>query len=283
MDISVAYLGPTGTYAEIAALAYVDWLAKAAPVELCPYPSISQTLRSVVEGKAQVAVVPVENSVEGSVTFTLDALWQLEGLQIQQALVLPIAHAFLSQSQSLKEIRTVYSHPQALAQCQQWLEAHLPSVQLVPTNSTTEAVQRLQQQQTAGAIASSRASELYSIPIVATHINDYPGNCTRFWVLETKPATAGKYISIAFSVLDVPGSLVKPLQVFARRGINMTRIESRPTKRSLGEYLFFIDLEGDASQASVKEALAEIKTQTKEFKFLGSYDIIPLSRTHSSN
>lgn len=274
MEISVAHLGPTGTYAEAAALAYVDWLAKETnqAASLCPCPSISQTLRSVKQA-AQLAVVPVENSVEGSVTVTLDTLWQLEQLQIQQALVLPISHALLSHS-SLAEIQTVYSHPQALAQCQHWLEKHLPSVKLIPTNSTTEAVQHLQQQPKAGAIASSRASELYSVPILAAQINDYPDNCTRFWILGTKPTTAGSYISIAFSVPDVPGSLVKPLQVFARRGINMTRIESRPTKRSLGEYLFFIDLEGNLNQDSIAEALSEIQTQTKELKFFGNYDII---------
>ena len=276
MAISVAHLGPTGTYTETAAIAYITRLDREGAASLCPYPSIAQTLRSVVAGEAHLAVVPVENSIQGSVTVTLDTLWQLEGLQIQQALVLPVAHALLSHA-SLEAIQTVYSHPQALAQCQQWLEQHLPSAQLVSTNSTTEAIQHLQNE-SAGAIASPRAAKLYNVPILAAQINDYPDNCTRFWVLGTQP-TIGSHLSLAFSVADVPGSLVKPLQVFAQRGINLTRIESRPTKRSLGEYLFFVDLEGNEAQASTQEALSELKTCTNLLKVLGNYNILPLSAT----
>ena len=277
MAILVAHLGPTGTYTETAAIAYITHLAQQGQsASLCPYPSIAQTLRSVVAKEAHLAVVPVENSIQGSVTVTLDTLWQLEGLQIQQALVLPVAHALLSHA-SLAAIQTVYSHPQALAQCQQWLERHLPSAQLVSTNSTTEAIQHLQNE-SAGAIASLRAANLYNVPILAAQINDYPDNCTRFWVLGTR-STIGSYLSLAFSVADVPGSLVKPLQVFAQRGINLTRIESRPTKRSLGEYLFFVDLEGNEAQTSTQEALSELKACTILLKVLGNYNILPLSAT----
>lgn len=273
MAILVAHLGPQGTYTETAALAYTAYL-KGQSVSLRPYSTIAQTLRSLVEGETQLAVVPVENSIQGSVTVTLDTLWQLEGLQIQQALVLPIAHVLLSHG-SLEAIQTVYSHPQALAQCQQWLEQHLPSAQLVSTNSTTEAIQHLENG-FAAAIASPRAAKLYNVPIVADQINDYPDNCTRFWVLGTQP-TVGSHLSLAFSVADVPGSLVKPLQVFAQRGINLTRIESRPTKRSLGEYLFFVDLEGNTTQASTQEALSELANCTIVLKVLGNYAILPLT------
>ena len=278
MTISIAYLGPSGTNAETAALAYANWLAREKGQEalLCPYPSISQALRSVAQGQADLAVVPVENSTEGSVAITLDTLWQLDRLQIQQALILPICHALLSRASSLGEIKTVYSHPQALAQCQGWLEQFLPSVQLVPTNSTTEALQHLDREPTAAAIASPRASQLYHQPLLASNINDYPDNCTRFWVLGLTPSTNGTHISLAFSVPDVPGSLVKPLQAFAKRGINLTRIESRPTKRSLGEYLFFIDLEGNASQESVQAALAELSEQAAVLKIFGNYKVLPI-------
>ena len=287
MAVSIAHLGPSGTYAEQATLAYVNWFHQETGQEaiLCPYPSIARTLRAVADGKAELAVVPVENSIEGSVAITLDTLWQLDTLQIQQALVLPIAHALLSSAQTLATIETVYSHPQALAQCQGWLEQFLPAVQLIPTNSTTEALQKLEQDWTAGAIASLRASQLYNLPVLATRINDYPDNCTRFWVLsqsqsQTISPTSSlsrSHTSLAFSMrANVPGALVKPLQVFAQRGINLSRIESRPTKRSLGDYLYFIDLEADANSSLVQSALAELAAYTEILKLFGSYNVLPI-------
>ncbi|MEL6165129.1 MAG: prephenate dehydratase, partial [Cyanobacteria bacterium J06628_3] len=184
MMISIAHLGPSGTYAELAALYYVSWLTKNTKIEatLCPYPSIFQTLCSVAKGESDLAVVPVENSIQGGVTVTLDTLWQLDNLQIQLALVVPITHSLISHSESLDSIETVYSHPQALAQCQKWLEKYLPKVQLVPTNSTTEGLQKLENVKSA-AISSLRAAQLYNLPTLANGINDYPENCTRFWVV----------------------------------------------------------------------------------------------------
>ncbi|MBD0363794.1 MAG: prephenate dehydratase [Coleofasciculus sp. C3-bin4] len=279
MSISIAHLGPPGTYTEAAALAYVHTLGRDSGNEplLCPYPSIAQTLQSVAQAQAHLAVVPVENSIEGSVTSTLDMLWQLDTLQIQQALVLPIRHALLSRASTIEAIQTVYSHPQALAQCQGWLEKFLPSVQLVPTNSTTEALQELDKDYTAGVISSQRAAQLYNLPVLASAINDYPDNCTRFWVVGKQLSTGGSHTSLAFSTpANVPGALVKPLQVFASKGINMSRIESRPTKRSLGEYLFFVDLEADASQASAQAALSELASHTEILKIFGSYNVASL-------
>ena len=281
MTISIAHLGPTGTNAETAALAYANWLnqQKEQEVLLCPYSSIAQTLYSVANKQVDLAVVPVENSIQGSVEITLDTFWELEQLQIQQALVLPISHVLLSTGSSFEEIKTVYSHPQALGQCQRWLQQFLPSAKLVASNSTTEALQYLDQDPTAGAIASPRASQLYNLPILATEINDYPDNCTRFWVVGLTPTTEGigTCLSLAFSLsANIPGALVKPLEVFARREINLSRIESRPTKRSLGEYLFFIDLEGNATQKSVQTALAELPTYTEVLKIFGNYSVLPI-------
>lgn len=286
--VAIAHLGPPGTYSEQAALAYVSWLHQETGQQatLCPYPTIAQSLRAVAQGKADVAVVPVENSIEGSVAMTLDMLWQLDTLQIQQAVVLPIANALLARAQSLNSIHTVYSHPQPLAQCQRWLEKFLPDVRLIATNSTTEALQRLEQDSLAGAIASERASQLYNVPILANEINDYPDNCTRFWVVRQgefqtsgyTSSTEGSHTSLAFSVrANVPGALVKPLQVFAGRSINLSRIESRPSKRSLGDYLFFIDLEGDTNSAPVQSALAELTAYTEILKIFGSYNLLPIS------
>ena len=277
MQFSIAHLGPAGTYAEAAATAYVRHLVetKGLKSSLYPYPSIAQTLWAVARGEVDLGVVPVENSIEGSVSMTLDTLWQIDTLQIQQALVLPISHALISLAKNSQEIEVVYSHPQALAQCQEWLNQNLPQVRQIATNSTTEALQHLSQEKTAGAIASERAASLYQLPILAHPINDYPDNCTRFWVVSLQPSPGGNHTSLAFSVPEnKPGILVKPLQVFAEQGINMSRIESRPTKRLLGDYLFFIDLEANTCDQSVQSALAELATYTKTLKIFGSYSIV---------
>ncbi|MBH8577879.1 prephenate dehydratase [Nostocaceae cyanobacterium CENA369] len=288
MTISIAHLGPPGTYTEQAAVFYVNWLAKNMGIEaiLCPYPSIAQSLQAVAVGDTQLAVVPVENSLEGSVTMTMDTLWQLDELQIQFALVMPIVHTLISCATSLDSIKTVYSHPQALAQCQGWLQQFLPNVQVIPNNSTTEALQKLEQDWTIAAIASTRAAQLYNLPILASGINDYPENCTRFWVVsqpktkavEDISSTGASHTSLAFSVpANVPGALLKPLQVFAQLGINLSRIESRPTKRSLGEYLFFIDVESNATSAEMLSALADLKKYIEVLKIFGSYNILPIT------
>ncbi|WP_414623078.1 prephenate dehydratase [Calothrix sp. CCY 0018] len=286
MMISIAHLGPPGTYAEQAALYYLSWLTKNTKTEasLCPYPSIFQTIYSVAKGQADLAVVPVENSIQGGVTVTLDTLWQLDNLQIQLALIVPITHALISCSQSLDSIKTVYSHPQALAQCQKWLEKFLGQVQLVPTNSTTEALQKLESDKAAAAISSLRAAQLYDLPVLANGINDYPDNCTRFWVVsqpDNSPnhemlTNTAFYTSLAFSVpANLPGVLVKPLQVFANQNINLSKIESRPTKRSLGEYVFFMDLEADVSSTKMQSALAELSNYTEILKIFGTYNVLP--------
>ena len=296
MTISIAHLGPAGTYGETAAMAFSNKLSQLGQQSfLCPYPSITQTLWAVSQEQVNLAVVPVENSIEGSVTITLDKLWQLDILEIQTALVLPISHGLISLASVFEEIQTVYSHPQALAQCQGWLEKFVPQVQQIPANSTTEALEYLERDRSAAAIASQRAAELYKLPVLAYPINDYPDNCTRFWVLKKgcieiensalkliintidKPENL-VFTSLAFSVpANVPGALVKPLQVFAKREINMSRIESRPTKLSLGDYLFFIDIEANSNHNYVKVAIEKLKTYTKTLKIFGSYSLMAIN------
>ncbi|MEG4811163.1 prephenate dehydratase [Microcoleus sp. F8-D3] len=305
MKISLAHLGPVGTNAETAALAYVNWLSHETNLEctLCSYSTISQALEASAVGQVDYSVVPVENSIEGSVTVTLDTLWRLDRLRIQHALVLPISHALVSHAKNFNEIKKVYSHPQALAQCQLWLAQFIPSAQLIPANSTAEALQYLEDRNVA-AISSPRAAELYHLPVLAQPINDYPDNYTRFWVLSTsvreianvEPADISSiksiakpspklildaspsnctHTSLAFSVpANMPGALVKPLQVFASRGINLSRIESRPTKRSLGEYIFFIDVEANSCEAFVRSALEELKNHTETLKIFGCYSVL---------
>jgi prephenate dehydratase len=287
MKLSLAYLGPTGTNSETAAVVYSDWLASTQQLTttLCPYPSIALALQAVARGKAEQAVVPIENSVEGSVTVVLDTMWQSTNLQVQQELTIPIFHGLLSYSQSLEEIKTVYSHPQALAQCQKWLENYLPQVQLIPTRSTTEGIELLKDNLTAAAIASPRAAELYQVPLLKPDIKDSPDNSTRFWIvssgnLSSEQVNYGSHLSLAFSLpKNAPGALVKALEIFAQREINLSKIESRPTKRSMGEYIFFIDLEGNSQDSKINEALTDLSACTEVLKIFGNYSLLPIS-TH---
>jgi prephenate dehydratase len=270
--VIIAHLGPTGTYAETAALAYgksidVDF-------ELIPYNTIAQAIEAVSNQTTNLAVVPVENSIEGSVTMTLDVLWRISGLQIQQALVLPIEHQLITVAQSLAQIQTVYSHPQALSQCQEWLGKHLPQAQRIPSNSTTEILSQLPDLSTTAGISSPSAAALYKLPILAADIGDRPENRTRFWVLGHQPAITGSHTSLAMTLsANVPGALLAVLAKFAAAQINLSRIESRPTKRSLGEYLFFMDLEADGHDPQVVKILAEVAAIVEQVKLFGSYHI----------
>jgi prephenate dehydratase len=274
-NVAIAHLGPPGTYSEAAAVAFADGLGGGI---LCPYPSIPQTLEAVASGAAQWAVVPVENALQGSVASTLDTLWRLEGVFVNQAIVLPIAHVLLSYGTDLAAVRAVYSHPQALAQCQRWLNAHLPQVQLVPTNSTTEALDRLKDDRAIAAIASQRAAALYDVPVRATHIGDRPDNATRFWCLSRTPNSGeGTHTSLAFLLpQNAPGALLEPLAILAEQRINLCRIESRPTQRSFGDYLFFIDCEGGQGDDRVAQALERLATKVETLRVFGSYCMVPV-------
>ena len=270
----VAHLGPRGTNTETVALVYGEQHQERTGqvVEFLPCPSIGKTLEAAAQGLVDVAIVPVENSTEGGIAITLDCLWAAENLKIQQELVLPITHVLLSRGKLLADLTKVVSHPQALGQCQKWLGAHLPQVSLVPANSTTEAIQIIGDDPTAAAIASPRAATLFDLPVLQTDIQDYPDNCTRFWAVSSEGYLTGSHTTLAFSVpRNVPGALVAPLQLLAQRNINLSRIESRPTKRSLGEYVFFMDLEASQTELRLQEALEKLKQYTEVLKIFGSY------------
>lgn len=287
MTTTIAHLGPQGTYAEVVTLAVARWLeeqGQSSP-QLCPYNSIARSLYAVEDGETMLAVVPIENSTEGSVRETLDTLWQLGDIQIQQAWTLPITHALISHAETKEAIATVYSHPQALGQCQDWLQLHLPHAKRMPTPSTANAIDHLKQDPGAAAIASRRAADLYGLPILTHPINDRPDNCTRFWVISqagfaypdhtVEGLPLFTHTSLAFSLpKNCPGSLMTALQIFADRKINLGRIESRPTKRVLGEYLFFIDVEKGPSDPAMQDALLQLKQCTETLKVFGQYRIL---------
>lgn len=289
MTVTLAYLGPDGTFSQLAALVYSLELEQQLgfPVTLQGFPTIPRTIGATARGITSLSIVPVENSVEGGVTPTLDALWQFNQLQIQRAMVMAIRHGLLSYAANLEAVQVVYSHPQALSQCQFWLEKWLPWASLVPTRSTAEPLQHLADNPTVAAIASEWAAELYNLPVLAHQINDHSDNCTKFWVLgpaqTTPPTNSGAYTSLAFSLpVNAPGALLKPLQVFADHAINLSRIESRPAKRALGEYVFFVDLEAGGQEPRGQDAIIALEGCTERLMNFGSYDLITATENLSA-
>ena len=273
----IAHLGPPGSYSELAATNYAHWLETNQGIQatLKPYNTIAKAIQSAASGETNVAVVPIENSIGGSVRDTLDLLWELDSLKIQNNLVIPIHHALLSQASSLDGITTVYSHPQALTQCQKWLANNLPNAVQVATNSTTEALPQLSNNSKLAAVAPLWAAKLYGIPSLIDPINDNPDNATRFWILSCNPSQRGSHTSIAFRLPNnTPGALLKPLQLFATQAINMSRIESRPTKLALGDYRFFIDIEASLDDPNTQATLQLLKNCTRDLKVFGSYEQI---------
>ncbi|MFM1901209.1 MAG: Prephenate dehydratase [Cyanobacteriota bacterium] len=261
MTTRVAFLGPQGTYGERAARAMVE-LEALDPVELLPCPGLRSVVDHVADGRCEAAVVPVENSVEGGVTTSLDALWAHPDLCIRRALVLPIRHALLS-SGRLDQVSEVLSHPQALAQCSGWLARHLPNALQLPTSSTAEAARMVRGSQFRAAIASRSLAEEGVLESLAYPINDASGNCTRFLLLQRgERRLEGDVASLAFSLhRNAPGALLEALTAVATLGLNMSRIESRPSKRELGEYVFFMDVELPAEKGGeVLRQLTELLT-----------------------
>jgi prephenate dehydratase len=273
--LTIAHLGPAGTYAEAATFAYIE--SKNLTAELRPYNTIPQAIEAVEQQQVDLAVVPVENSLEGSVNTTLDSLWRSVDLQIQQALVLSIEHQLITLAPEFSQIDKVYSHPQALGQCQWWLDRHLPNAERISTNSTTEILNHLPELPKAAAISSLRAAQLYKLPILAGPIGDQPDNQTRFLVLGKQISPSGSHTSLVFTLpVNKPGALLAALEKFARSNINLSRIESRPTKRSLGEYLLFFDLEADGSDPIVTQVLKELATCVENIKSFGSYHVMTI-------
>jgi prephenate dehydratase len=269
----LAFLGPVGTYGEQAAQRLAA-LAELPPTELVPHQGIRAVIQALASGDCEAAVVPVENSVEGGVTACLDALWAHPDLSVVHALVLPIRHALLG-SGPIEGISEVLSHPQALAQCSQWLNDHLPGALQLPTSSTAEAARMVRGSRFRGAIASREAAAEHGLEVLAYPINDVPGNCTRFLLLRRGlRSRQGPLASLAFSLhSNNPGALMEALGCFARHGLNMSRIESRPSKREMGEYLFFVDLELPDGSVRLEQALEELGPHCEHLTLFGAYPI----------
>jgi len=265
--ITVAYLGPAGTYSEQAV-----WQQFGQAVEGLPCVSIDEIFRSVEAGTADFGVVPVENSTEGAVNRTLDLLMRTT-LSISGEVALPVQHSLMTRTGTMNGITTVCAHSQALAQCQAWLNEHYPQLERRAVASNGEAARMASEEPGVAAIAGDMAARRYSLAISHVHIQDDPHNRTRFFVIGTlQPGPSGRdQTSLLLSVPNKSGAVYELLAPLARHGVSMTRFESRPARTGRWEYFFFVDIEGHAHDAKVAQALAELQTQAAFFKVLGSY------------
>jgi prephenate dehydratase len=279
--VSVAFLGPAGTFSEDALRA----AAGEAEIEALPKANVYEAIRAVAEGEAQRALVPFENSIEGAVRATLDALaFEVSGVAIAGEHDQVITHTLIAKSEiPLTEIESVLSHPQASAQCARFIREQLPQAQIRAAASTAEAVRAVSlTERPWAALGAASAAQIYGCRVLADGVEDHPDNVTRFvWLTAGEPggiATAGSGPSrttLCFSELgeDHPGALVEALTEFSSREINLNRIESRPLRQGLGRYMFFIDLEGSLTDGNVDEAIEALRGKAESVKVLGSYPV----------
>lgn len=271
--LTVAYLGPEATWSHQAAREKFG-----ASVEYAAQSSIAEVFNVVARGRADYGVVPIENSIEGAVNYTLDQFMDSE-LKVCAQFSLRIENNLLAKI-SREEIRKVYSHPQVIGQCRQWLRHNLPHAELIEVSSTTRAAELAANEPKSdgvAALAGKTAAEVYGLNILEVSIQDSPNNTTRFFVIghSSCPPTGNDKTSLMFSVQDKPGALFSALAPFKTLQINMSKIESRPSKRKAWEYFFFVDVDGHAQEEQVVKALEELGKHCTFVKILGSYPKTP--------
>jgi len=276
-SLRVAYLGPRGTFSEEIALGFYRGIEGT----FTPYASIDAVIRAVADGEAAEGIVPVENSLDGSVNITLDTLAHEVDLYIVREMVRPIRHNLLARADT-RHINVILSHPQALAQCRQYLRQHYPGAELVAVESTAAAAYQVASgAKNHAAVGSLRAAQLYGLETGAADIQDNPHNSTRFIVL-ARPAAAAAGPRTKTSLIcqingEKPGSLCEILGEFASRQVNLVKIESRPARTGLGFYIFFLDAEGSLTEDRVHDAVAAVRAKSIWFKNLGSYPVCHVS------
>ena len=277
---TLGFLGPSGTHSEAAAMFLAEKMEGGA--ELRPYPDIFSVMQAAADGEVDVCVVPVENSLEGAVNVTMDTLAQMDDLAIEKELIWDI-HNQLMAKKADAEIRTIYSHPQPLAQCRQYLKSHFPKAKLVATESTAKAAELVAGGEVdAAAICTERAGELYGLFAVATEIQDSMTNSTRFYQLRRRPVPAlaesesGRAVIVCQIDGARAGSLCGVLEEFATRSVNMTRIISRPARTGLGVYIFFFDLEIEAgkSREPLEASIEAVREKSIWLKDLGRFPVL---------
>jgi chorismate mutase/prephenate dehydratase len=266
-SLSVAYLGPQGTFSQEAATKHFGGVTK-----LAPCGSIDEVFRQVETGALGYGVVPVENSTEGAIGRTLDLLLATSA-KICGEVMLPIRQCLMGKSGKLGDVRRVYSHTQSLGQCQQWLARHLPKAERAPVVSNAEAARLAARERGAAAIGPKTAAALYGLKVIAANIEDESKNTTRFLVIAAQDtARSGRdKTSLVMSTRNVPGAMHELLTPLAANQVSMTRLESRPSRTGLWEYVFYVDIEGHQGDANVARALAELEQKASFLKNLGSY------------
>ena len=262
----IAYLGPEATFTHQAAIARFG-----SSLNYAPQKTIADVFTEVAKNRADYGVVPVENSTEGVVTHTLDMFVDSD-LKIVAQIVLPIQHCLLSRAKR-GQVRKLYVHPQTLAQCRVWLQRNFPLAEVIETSSNARSAELAAKDKHAGAVAGTLAAEKYSLPVLEYDIQDSSANATRFLVLGRKgpPPTGRDRTSLMFSIADKVGALHNSLAPFRRYKLNMTKIESRPSKRKVWEYFFFVDCDGHAEDRKVAKAIGELQRHCSFVKVLGSY------------
>jgi chorismate mutase / prephenate dehydratase len=268
--IKVAFLGPEGTFTQEAVNKHFGHSAK--PISMS---AIDEVFREVEAGAAHYGVVPVENSTEGVVTHTLDSFIQ-SGLQICGEVVLRIHQNLLISDVTKKEgITRIYSHSQSLAQCRKWLDANYPNVERIAVNSNADAAKRIKGEWHSAAIASSIAANIYGLTVLEEKIEDMPDNSTRFLIIGSQevPASGVDKTSIVVSMRNEPGALYNLLEPFHRLGLDLTRVETRPSRTGAWNYVFFIDFNGHKTDDNVRQALEDVGKKAADLKILGSYPV----------
>ncbi len=267
--LSVAILGPLGTYSESAARQHFGRF-----IEIVPYATIDEIFRAAETGQTDFAVAPVENSTEGGVSGTLDRL-VTTSLTACGEINLRIHHNLLGVCEQLSAVKRVLAHSQSLAQCKRWLDRNLPGVALVSVASNADAAMQARDDSSVAAIAGDSAAERYELSHLAANIEDEPGNATRFLVFSNRPTppSGDDKTSLLLSCRNRPGALFHLLKPLLDHKVDMTRIESRPSKTGLWEYIFFVDIVGHQEDAEIAEALKELKVEAGLYKNLGSYPI----------
>jgi chorismate mutase/prephenate dehydratase len=265
--LKIAYLGPSATFTHLASRRKFG-----SSSEYISESTIKEVFEAVFRGKVNYGVVPVENSTEGVVNYTLDMFMDSD-LMIASEIMLEISHNLLSKTGNRKDVKKIYSHPQAKAQCRSWLERTFPGVPIIDELSTASAARRVSKNPAAAAVASELAASVYNLRIIEKGIEDNKRNVTRFLIIAREsPGRTGKdKTSIMFSIKDKPGALFSILTPFAKHKINLTKIESRPSKRKAWEYIFFVDVGGHTEDKGVSKAIREIQKECLFFKVLGSY------------
>lgn len=281
----IGVLGPTGTYADKAIHVWLKHTAISKKnVNLHYYQDIIDTVNSVVLNSTDIGIVPIENSIEGSVGITLDLLLDLD-IEIIYEVIVPIKHNLLSKGNK-DQIKIILSHPQALGQCRHFIKTHFSQAEIRSTGSTSHAAKLATEFEEMAAIASIESAHTYGLHILCSNIQDYKNNHTRFIVFRkksdiaygyTKKANTYKTSVVVYLNKDRPGALYKLLSFFALHNINLTRIESRPSKKALGDYVFYIDFIGNISDKIIKDVLNNIASKAGMMKVLGSYLVIGYS------